>query len=299
MDLCSRVMSPFSITIIFTCIVFLYFVYYYMVSVYLCYCFFFFFFKQKTAYEMRISDWSSDVCSSDLSAMIRLAFQKLAPDPAHVHRVLLVQRHARPDARMDEQIVADPPAHRMGRARRKGSRLAARQQSSLGHVMFNALSVDVEDWFQVGAFESTIKRDDWDGLNHRVERNSDAVLALLEEAGVKATFFTLGWVAERYPALLRRIANAGHEIASHGYDHRRVFTFTPEEFRQDLKISRDLIQQASGKPVIGYRAPSFSIDARTPWAHPILVEEGYAYSSSVAPVKHDHYGWPDAPRFAF
>src|SRR3546814_2728484 len=112
----------------------------------------------------------------------------------------------------------------MGRARRKGSRLAARQQSSLGHVMLNALSVDVEDWFQVGAFESTIKRDDWDGLNHRVERNSDAVLALLEEAGVKATFFTLGWVAERYPALLRRIANAGHEIASHGYEHRRVFT---------------------------------------------------------------------------
>src|SRR3546814_10630332 len=106
---------------------------------------------------------------------------------------------------------------------------------------------------------------------------------------LKATFFTLGWVAERYPALLRRIANAGHEIASHGYDHRRVFTFTPEEFRQDLKISRDLIQQASGKPVIGYRAPSFSIDARTPWAHPILVAEGSAYSSSVAPVKHDHY----------
>src|SRR3546814_14443598 len=97
----------------------------------------------------------------------------------------------------------------MGRARRKGSRLAARQQSSLGHVMLNALSVDVEDWFQVGAFESTIKRDDWDGLNHRVERNSDAVLALLEEAGVKATFFTRGWVAESYPALRRRLANPG------------------------------------------------------------------------------------------
>src|SRR3546814_9004078 len=103
----------------------------------------------------------------------------------------------------------------MGRARRKGSRLAARQQSSLGHVMLNALSVDVEDWFQVGAFESTIKRDDWDCLNHRVERNSDAVLALLEEAVDKATFFKLGWVAERYPALLRRIAHAGTELAIH------------------------------------------------------------------------------------
>ena len=165
--------------------------------------------------------------------------------------------------------------------------------------MLNALSVDVEDWFQVGAFENTISRQDWDRLPHRVERNSDAVLALFDEAGIKATFFTLGWVAERYPALMRRIADAGHEIASHGYDHRRVFTFTPEEFRTDLKKSRDLIEKTSGNAVAGYRAPSFSIDARTPWAHEVLAEEGYAYSSSVAPVKHDHYGWPQAPRFAF
>jgi polysaccharide deacetylase family protein (PEP-CTERM system associated) len=165
--------------------------------------------------------------------------------------------------------------------------------------MLNALSVDVEDWFQVGAFEKSISRSDWDSLPHRVERNSDCVLALLDEAGIKATFFTLGWVAERYPALMRRIADAGHEIASHGYDHRRVFTFTPNEFRSDLKKSRELIENASGKQVTGYRAPSFSIDARTPWAHEVLAQEGYAYSSSVAPVKHDHYGWPEAPRFAF
>ena len=165
--------------------------------------------------------------------------------------------------------------------------------------MLNALSVDVEDWFQVGAFERTISRSDWDSLPHRVERNSDCVLALLDDAGIKATFFTLGWVAERYPALMRRIADAGHEIASHGYDHRRVFTFTPEEFRNDLKKSRELIENTSGKQVTGYRAPSFSIDARTPWAHEVLAQEGYAYSSSVAPVKHDHYGWPEAPRFAF
>jgi len=163
----------------------------------------------------------------------------------------------------------------------------------------NALSVDIEDWFQVGAFEKTLGRDDWEHLTPRVERNTDAVLALFAETGVKATFFTLGWVAERYPALIRRVVDAGHELASHGYDHQRVFTFTPDEFRADLKKSRDLLEQAGGTAVTGYRAPSFSIDSRTPWAHQILAEEGYAYSSSVAPVVHDHYGWPEAPRFAF
>lgn len=165
--------------------------------------------------------------------------------------------------------------------------------------MRNALSVDVEDWFQVGAFEKVISRDQWDGLECRVERNSDAVLALFDEAGVKATFFTLGWVAERYPALIRRIVDAGHEIASHGYDHERVFTFTPDQFAADIDRSRKLIEDASGAMVSGYRAPSFSIDQRTPWAHEILAEHGYSYSSSVAPIKHDHYGWADAPRFAF
>ncbi|QJR05301.1 DUF3473 domain-containing protein [Sphingobium yanoikuyae] len=165
--------------------------------------------------------------------------------------------------------------------------------------MHNALSVDVEDWFQVGAFERTIDRSDWEGLTHRVERNTDAVLDLFAQAGVTATFFTLGWVAERYPALMRRIAEAGHEVASHGYDHARVFTFTPEQFRADLRKSRAILEDASGQKVSGYRAPSFSIDPRTPWAHPILAEEGYAYSSSVAPIRHDHYGWPDSPRFAW
>ncbi|WP_448538832.1 XrtA system polysaccharide deacetylase [Sphingobium yanoikuyae] len=166
-------------------------------------------------------------------------------------------------------------------------------------MMHNALSVDVEDWFQVGAFERTIDRSDWEGLTHRVERNTDAVLDLFAQVGVTATFFTLGWVAERYPALMRRIAEAGHEVASHGYDHARVFTFTPEQFRADLRKSRAILEDASGQKVSGYRAPSFSIDPRTPWAHPILAEEGYAYSSSVAPIRHDHYGWPDSPRFAW
>ncbi len=166
-------------------------------------------------------------------------------------------------------------------------------------MVLNALSVDVEDWFHVGAFERTISRSSWDGLTHRVERNTDAVLALFAEAGVSATFFTLGWVAERYPALMRRIAEAGHEVASHGYDHARVFTLSPEAFRADLQRSRALLEDASGQRVIGYRAPSFSIDHRTPWAHAILAEEGYVYSSSVAPIRHDHYGWPESPRFAW
>jgi polysaccharide deacetylase family protein (PEP-CTERM system associated) len=164
--------------------------------------------------------------------------------------------------------------------------------------MLNALSVDVEDWFQVGAFETVISRDQWDTLERRVELNGEAVLDLFAEAGVKATFFTLGWVAERHPALIRRAADAGHEIASHGWDHRRVFTLDEEGFRADLMRAHAAIAEAAGVEPKGYRAPSFSIDARTPWAHKVLAEEGYAYSSSVAPIAHDHYGWREAPRFA-
>ena len=165
--------------------------------------------------------------------------------------------------------------------------------------MKNALSVDVEDWFQVGAFEKVIDRDSWDTLPRRVELNTDRVLALFAEAEVKATFFTLGWVAARHPALIRRIAEAGHEIASHGWDHQRVFTMDEKGFRADLEKARKAIEDASGQALSGYRAPSFSIDARTPWAHPVLAEQGYAYSSSVAPIRHDHYGWREAPRFAW
>lgn len=163
----------------------------------------------------------------------------------------------------------------------------------------NAMSVDVEDWFQVGAFEQVIDKADWDTLAPRVERNTDAVLALFAEHGVKATFFTLGWVAQRYPALIRRIVDGGHEIASHGWDHQRVFTLTADQFRDDLAQARAAIEDAGGVAVNGYRAPSFSIDRRTPWAHAVLAEAGYGYSSSVAPIAHDHYGWPDAPRTAY
>ncbi len=165
--------------------------------------------------------------------------------------------------------------------------------------MRHALSVDVEDWFQVGAFEKVIDRDDWDSLTSRVERNTDNVLALFAESGVKATFFTLGWVAQRYPKLIRRIVDQGHELASHGWDHQRVFTMDAASFGADLSRTRKTLEDAGGTAVIGYRAPSFSIDKRTPWAHQVLAEQGYAYSSSVAPLRHDHYGWPEAPRFAF
>jgi polysaccharide deacetylase family protein (PEP-CTERM system associated) len=161
------------------------------------------------------------------------------------------------------------------------------------------MSVDVEDWFQVGAFENVISKADWNGLPSRVERNTDAVLSLFAESGATATFFTLGWVAERCPGLIRRIVDAGHEIASHGWDHQRVFAMGEVAFRADIARARAVLEDAGGVAVTGYRAPSFSIDARTPWAHRALAEAGYAYSSSVAPVAHDHYGWREAPRYAF
>ena len=163
----------------------------------------------------------------------------------------------------------------------------------------NGMSVDVEEWFQVGAFEKTIDKADWDRLDSRVEANTDAVLSLFAETGTRATFFTLGWVAHRHPSLIRRIVDAGHEMASHGWDHQRVFTMTADQFRADLARAQVAIEDASGQAVTGYRAPSFSIDRRTPWAHPVLAEAGYRYSSSVAPLRHDHYGWAESPRYAW
>jgi polysaccharide deacetylase family protein (PEP-CTERM system associated) len=165
--------------------------------------------------------------------------------------------------------------------------------------LLNALSVDVEDWFQVGAFENVISRDSWDARECRVERNTDALLAMFDEVQIKATFFTLGWVAERYPGLMRRIVDAGHELGNHGCNHDRVFNFTPAQFAADLDRSRKTIEDTGGAIVKGYRAPSFSINKNTPWAHEIMAEQGYVYSSSINPIAHDHYGWVDAPRFAF
>lgn len=162
----------------------------------------------------------------------------------------------------------------------------------------NAMSVDIEEYFQVGAFERTIGRDEWDRHASRVEHNTQTVLDLYAEAGVKATFFTLGWVAERHPGLVRRIVAEGHELASHGYAHDRVHMMTPDVFRDDLRHAKAILEDAGGVPIRGYRAPSFSIGQANAWALQVLADEGYAYSSSVAPFGTDHYGWPGFPRFA-
>jgi polysaccharide deacetylase family protein (PEP-CTERM system associated) len=162
----------------------------------------------------------------------------------------------------------------------------------------NAMSVDIEEYFQVGAFERTIDRSAWESCASRVETNTQAVLDLYAEAGIKATFFTLGWVAERHPALIRRIVAEGHELASHGYAHDRVHDLTPAAFRADLRKTKAILEAAGGVEVVGYRAPSFSIGKRNAWALELLADEGYAYSSSVAPFGTDHYGWPGFPRFA-
>jgi polysaccharide deacetylase family protein (PEP-CTERM system associated) len=166
-------------------------------------------------------------------------------------------------------------------------------------AMINALTVDVEDWFQVQAFAAIFDRAAWDGLERRVEANTDRILALFAEAGVSGTFFTLGWVAERHPALVRRIVGAGHELASHGYWHRLVHEQTPEAFAEDVGAAKRLLEDVGGVPVHGYRAPTFSINRRNPWAFDELEAAGYLYSSSIYPIRHDLYGMPEAPRFPY
>lgn len=163
----------------------------------------------------------------------------------------------------------------------------------------NALTVDVEDFFHVQAFADVIPRSTWDDLPRRVEQNTERLLELCGRAGVAGTFFTLGWVAERHPALVRRIVAAGHELASHGFGHQRVDGLTPEAFRADIFRAKGLLEDAGGVSVTGYRAPTFSIGPKTPWALSILAETGHRYSSSVYPVQHDLYGSPDASRVPY
>ncbi|MDR1936637.1 MAG: DUF3473 domain-containing protein [Candidatus Accumulibacter sp.] len=165
-------------------------------------------------------------------------------------------------------------------------------------AIVNALTIDVEDYFQVSAFAPYIARDEWDRRACRVERNLERILAMLDERRTQATFFTLGWIAERYPRLVRRIVDGGHEVASHGYGHQRASELDENAFFADVEASKKLLEDLSGRQVKGYRAPSFSIGEKTPWAFDCLERAGYLYSSSVYPVRHDHYGMPDAPRFA-
>ncbi len=159
------------------------------------------------------------------------------------------------------------------------------------------MSVDVEDYFQVSAFAPHIRREDWEHLPCRVERNVDVILGLLDEAGARATFFTLGWIAERHPQVVRRIVDNGHELASHGYGHQRASELEPAAFREDITRAKRLLEDLGGVAVRGYRAPSFSINRDNWWAVAELEDAGYEYSSSIYPVRHDHYGMPDAPRF--
>ena len=162
----------------------------------------------------------------------------------------------------------------------------------------NALTIDVEDYFQVSAMAPYIRRSEWDTRECRVERNVERILALLARHNTHATFFTLGWVAERYPQLVRAIVDQGHELASHGYGHERASDLSPEAFRDDIVRAKQLLEDIGGVAVQGYRAPSFSIGAGNLWAFDSLQAAGYRYSSSIYPIKHDHYGMPDAPRFA-
>jgi polysaccharide deacetylase family protein (PEP-CTERM system associated) len=164
--------------------------------------------------------------------------------------------------------------------------------------MINALTIDVEDYFQVSAFAAHVRRTDWETVECRVERNVDRILTLLADANATATFFALGWIAERYPELMQRIADGGHELASHGFGHQRASEQSPAEFLADIRLAKAILEDVTGREVRGYRAPSFSIGASNPWAFDAILDAGYRYSSSIYPIRHDHYGMPDAPRFA-
>jgi polysaccharide deacetylase family protein (PEP-CTERM system associated) len=163
----------------------------------------------------------------------------------------------------------------------------------------NAMTVDVEDYFHVSAFEGTFPRHEWSHFDSRVCANSERLLEIFDRASVSATFFILGWVAERFPALVKQIADRGHEIASHGYAHRLVYDQTPSEFRKDVRRAKQLLEDVIGRPVIGFRAPSYSVTPKSLWALDVLIEEGYQYDTSIFPIRHDRYGIPLSPRHAY
>ena len=167
-----------------------------------------------------------------------------------------------------------------------------------GQPIINALTIDVEDYFQVSALAPHIPRDQWDRRECRVERNVERILLMLDESQIRATFFTLGWIAKRYPQLVRSIVDAGHEVASHGFGHQRASDLSDADFYADVDLAKKLLEDISGHEVKGYRAPSFSIGETNLWAFDCLARAGYHYSSSVYPIRHDHYGMPNAPRFA-
>ena len=163
----------------------------------------------------------------------------------------------------------------------------------------NYLTIDVEDYFQVAAFEDIIAPDSWASMECRVEKNTAVILDILGKYRVRATFFVVGWIAERYPALVREISRHGHEIGCHSYLHRKIYDLSPAEFREDTKQAKDILEGIIGKTVNGYRAPSYSITKKSLWALDVLEELGFKYDSSIFPIYHDNYGIPDAPRFEY
>src|SRR3954466_6924313 len=163
----------------------------------------------------------------------------------------------------------------------------------------NAMTIDVEDYFHVSVFDGLVPRHAWDGMESRVCGNTERLLEIFNESGLRATFFVLGWVAERFPRLVRAIAAEGHEIASHGYGHRLVYDLTPPAFRADVRRAKQLLEQTAQTPVIGYRAPSYSVTPRSLWALDVLIEEGYGYDASIFPIRHDRYGIPWSPRHPY
>jgi polysaccharide deacetylase family protein (PEP-CTERM system associated) len=171
--------------------------------------------------------------------------------------------------------------------------------SAEGVRTVNAMTVDVEDYFHVSVFDGVVPRMQWETLESRVERNTDRLLALFAECGIRGTFFVLGWVAERHPQLVARIAAAGHEIASHGFAHRLVYDLTPTMFREDIRRSKQVLEDAAGVRVEGYRAPSYSVTPRSLWALDVLIDEGFQYDASIFPIHHDRYGIPLSPRHPY
>ena len=163
----------------------------------------------------------------------------------------------------------------------------------------NAMSIDVEDYFHVSAFEGIVHRTMWEKLESRVERNTARLLDIFDEYAVRSTFFVLGWVGERHPALVKSIVARGHEIASHGYAHRLIYDQTPTSFREDVRKAKQILEDASGRRVGGYRAPSYSVTPRSLWALDVLIEEGYEYDSSIYPIRHDRYGIPVSARHPY
>jgi len=171
-----------------------------------------------------------------------------------------------------------------------------RAKKSSAEPIVNAMSVDVEDYFHVSVFDGIVPRTEWDAMESRVCANTERLLDIFDEYSVRSTFFVLGWVGEKYPALVTKIAARGHEVASHGYAHRLVYDQTPAAFREDVRRAKALLEEASGRPVVGYRAPSYSITPRSLWALDVLIEEGYQYDSSIFPIRHDRYGIPVSDR---